>query len=153
TAAMAVGFVGGALFYNGGQFAANMGHRLAESGNGYATGVNPLGAAQAASADEEHGEDGDGHAQGDESAEGHVEEGGLQLSDVQIAAAGIELAEAQARSMSTYISLPGEVNFDEERTAHVVPPSAGVVERVLVGLGQKVAAGEALAVIVSQQVS
>src|SRR5690606_11774304 len=101
----------------------------------------------------EHGEDGDGHAQGDEAAEGHAEEGGLLLSDVQIAAAGIELAEAQARSMSTYISLPGEVNFDEERTAHVVPPSAGVVERVLVGLGQKVAAGEALAVIVSQQVS
>lgn len=153
TAAMAVGFVGGALFYNGGQFAADMGHRLAESDKGYATGVNPLGAAQAASAGEEHAEDGDGHAQGDESAEGHAEEGGLLLSDVQIAAAGIELAEAQARSMSTYISLPGEVNFDEERTAHVVPPSAGVVERVLVGLGQKVAAGEALAVIVSQQVS
>ena len=32
-------------------------------------------------------------------------------------------------------------------------PSAGVVERVLVGLGQKVAAGDGLATIVSQQVS
>lgn len=34
-----------------------------------------------------------------------------------------------------------------------MPPSAGVVERVLVGLGQKVAAGDGLATIVSQQVS
>ncbi|WP_159972418.1 efflux RND transporter periplasmic adaptor subunit [Pseudomonas sp. 8Z] len=154
TAAIAAGFVGGALFYNGGQFATDLGQRLLQSGQGYMASINPVALAYAGEGhgedDDEHDEEGAGHA---EATQAHDEEGGLTLSEAQIAAAGIEVAEVQARSMSTYISLPGEVNFNEERTAHVVPPSAGVVERVLVGLGQKVAAGEALAVIFSQQVS
>lgn len=149
-AALTLGFVGGALFYNGGRYAAEIGHMLASNDSVDAVKVRQVSEVEDEHADDDHGEAGDDHG---ESAGGHAEEGGLVLSKAQIAAAGIELVDVQARAMSTYISLPGEVNFDEERTAHVVPPSAGVVERVLVGLGQKVAAGDGLATIVSQQVS
>lgn len=144
-----MGFVGGALFYNGGRYAAEIGHMLASNDSVDAVKVRQVSEVEDEHADDDHGEAGDDHG---ESA-GACRRGGLVLSKAQIAAAGIELVDVQARAMSTYISLPGEVNFDEERTAHVVPPSAGVVERVLVGLGQKVAAGDGLATIVSQQVS
>lgn len=81
------------------------------------------------------------------------EEGVLVLNEQQIQAASIQLAKAQPRQISTLLSLPGEVRFDEDRTSHIVPRAAGVVESVKVNLGQKVKQGELLAVIASQQIS
>ena len=81
------------------------------------------------------------------------EEGVLVLNEQQIQAAGIQLAKAQPRQISSVLSLPGEVRFDEDRTSHIVPRAAGVVESVRVNLGQKVKQGELLAVIASQQIS
>jgi cobalt-zinc-cadmium efflux system membrane fusion protein len=81
------------------------------------------------------------------------EEGKLELSPEQIKAARIGVATAQPRAMSTSLSLPGEIRFDEDRTAHVVPRVAGVVESVAVNLGQAVKKGDLLAVIASQQIS
>jgi len=81
------------------------------------------------------------------------EEGHLTLSAEQIAAAGIQLAQARAQSISLGLSFPGEVRFDEDRTAHVVPRVPGVVESVSVNLGQWVKKGQLLAVIASQQIS
>ncbi|TDR42399.1 cobalt-zinc-cadmium efflux system membrane fusion protein [Pseudomonas brenneri] len=85
--------------------------------------------------------------------EDEEEEGVLVLNEQQIQAAGIQLAKAQPRQISTLLSLPGEVRFDEDRTSHIVPRAAGVVESVKVNLGQKVKQGELLAVIASQQIS
>jgi cobalt-zinc-cadmium efflux system membrane fusion protein len=93
----------------------------------------------------------EGAAADGEHAEG--EEGHLTLSAEQIAAAGIQLAEARAQSISLGLSFPGEVRFDEDRTAHVVPRVPGVVESVSVNLGQSVKKGQLLAVIASQQIS
>ncbi|MGB6213233.1 efflux RND transporter periplasmic adaptor subunit [Pseudomonas mandelii] len=94
------------------------------------------------------------HAEENAAAEGeHGEEGRIKLSAEQIAAAGIELAEARAQSISSGLSFPGEVRFDEDRTAHVVPRVPGVVESVAVNLGQPVKKGQLLAVIASQQIS
>jgi membrane fusion protein, heavy metal efflux system len=45
--------------------------------------------------------------------------------------------------------MPGEVRFNEDRTAHVVPRLAGVVESVSANLGQQVKKGQVLAVISS----
>ena len=81
------------------------------------------------------------------------EEGELELTEQQIQAAGIKIAEAQPRSVSTLLVLPGEVCFDEDRTSHILPRTAGVVESVKVNLGQSVKKGELLAVIASQQIS
>ncbi|WP_448632547.1 MULTISPECIES: efflux RND transporter periplasmic adaptor subunit [Pseudomonas fluorescens group] len=86
-----------------------------------------------------------------EHAEG--EEGHLTLSTEQIAAAGIQLAQAREQSISLGLPFPAEVRFDEDRTAHVVPRVPGVVESVSVNLGQTVKKGQLLAVIASQQIS
>ncbi|AHG38981.1 cytochrome C peroxidase [Pseudomonas syringae CC1557] len=81
------------------------------------------------------------------------EEGHIELTAEQIKAAGIELATAEPRQMSTTVTFPGEIRFDEDRTAHVVPRVSGVVESVKVDLGQAVKKGQVLAVIASQQIS
>ena len=86
-------------------------------------------------------------------AEGEAEEGHLTLSDDQIRSAGIQLIEAKEQSISLSLPFPGEVRFDEDRTAHVVPRVPGVVESVHVNLGQTVKKGQLLAVIASQQIS
>ncbi|MHC8395652.1 efflux RND transporter periplasmic adaptor subunit [Pseudomonas sp. LB3P93] len=94
------------------------------------------------------------HAEEGAAADGeHTEEGHLELSAEQITAAGIQLAEARAQNISLGLPFPGEVRFDEDRTAHVVPRVPGVVESVSVNLGQSVKKGQLLAVIASQQIS
>ncbi|WP_095098997.1 efflux RND transporter periplasmic adaptor subunit [Pseudomonas sp. Irchel 3A5] len=100
--------------------------------------------------DEEHGKKGHG-AEGAEDS--HEEEGKLELNAEQSKSAGIELAVAAPRSMSTSVTFPGEIRFDEDRTTHVVPRVGGVVEEVKVDLGQSVKKGQVLAVIASQQIS
>lgn len=81
------------------------------------------------------------------------EEGLIELSREQIDAAGIQLVKSTSGAMSASISLPGEIRFDEDRTAHVVPRTVGVVESVQVNLGEAVKKGQLLAVIASQQIS
>jgi cobalt-zinc-cadmium efflux system membrane fusion protein len=113
---------------------------------------NPGQASKGEASHDEHGEDSHGH--GIEAAEEHQEkEGALHLSIAQIESAGIQLATAAPREMGTAISFPGEIRFDEDRTAHVVPRVPGVVEAVQAELGQAVKRGQVLAVIASQQIS
>lgn len=85
--------------------------------------------------------------------EEHGEDEGLRLSDEQLRTAGVELVEAAPDEFAGRLALPGEIAFDAERTAHLVPRVGGVVERVAAGLGQKVKRGELLAVIASPQLS
>lgn len=103
---------------------------------------------------DEHGNEGAAKESAEgEHAEGEEEEGHLTLSDEQINSAGIQLVEAKAQSISLSLPFPGEIRFDEDRTAHVVPRVPGVVESVHVNLGQQVKKGQLLAVIASQQIS
>lgn len=104
-----------------------------------------------------HAHDGkqdDGHGHGEEGGEAHAEqEGSLHLSAAQIEAAGVQLVAAGPMTLGTAISFPGEIRFDEDHTAHVVPRVPGVVEAVQAELGQAVKRGQVLAVIASQQIS
>ncbi len=115
-------------------------------------------ASKAQAPHDDHGEDSHGHAAA-QAVEGHAEkehgeeEGQLHLSIAQIESAGIQLAAAGPRELGTAISFPGEIRFDEDRTAHVVPRVPGVVEAVQAELGQAVKRGQVLAVIASQQIS
>ncbi|CAK9887819.1 MULTISPECIES: efflux RND transporter periplasmic adaptor subunit [Pseudomonas] len=93
------------------------------------------------------------HGAAEKTEEGHAEEGALTLSQEQIDLAGIELVAVGPRQLQRSLSLPGEIRFDEDRTAHLVPRAAGVVESVAVVLGQQVKAGDLLAVIASPQIS
>ena len=85
---------------------------------------------------------------------GHEEEEGLiKLSEAQSQTVGVTLATVGAASIRKEVVLPGEIRFDEDRTAHVVPRVAGVVASVHARLGEKVAKGQLLAVIHSAAVS
>lgn len=103
-----------------------------------------------------------GHA--DEAVEGHAkaekDEHGTQadeksipqqikLDAAQLKAAAITMQTVGAGTLQASTSFQGEVRFDEERTAHVVPQLAGVAQTVSTQLGQRVRQGEVLAVISS----
>lgn len=99
--------------------------------------------------DDHHDEDKDGeHKDGE-----HKDEGKIALTQEQIAAAGIGLKTAGPLQIRSGLQLPGEIRFNEDRTAHVVPQVAGIVESVSAKLGQKVRKGQVLAVISSSAVS
>ncbi|WP_447739710.1 efflux RND transporter periplasmic adaptor subunit [Pseudomonas laurentiana] len=132
---------------------------IAALGLGGLAWTGNLGQASKAEArNDDHGDDSHGHAE-EHAAEGHAEEGHaeeegqLHLSIAQIEAAGVQLTAAGPRELGTAISFPGEIRFDEDRTAHVVPRVPGVVEAVQAELGQTVKRGQVLAVIASQQIS
>ena len=65
------------------------------------------------------------------------EEGKVELSDAQIKAASIGIDTAGLQSIKSALQLPGEIRLNEDRTSHVVPRIAGVVESVQASLGQR----------------
>lgn len=77
----------------------------------------------------------------------------IALSDAQIAGAAIAIDTAAAARIDTFIRMPGEVTFNEERTAHVSAGVDGVVQAVQAQLGQTVARGALLASIASAAVA
>ncbi|MEB3736133.1 efflux RND transporter periplasmic adaptor subunit [Halopseudomonas pachastrellae] len=85
----------------------------------------------------------DEHDDGPEGA-AHVEAAEVELSETQILAAGISLATAQPAQIKSAIELPGEITFNQDRTAQVVPRLSGVVEAVKVDLGEQVKQGKCL---------
>lgn len=81
------------------------------------------------------------------------EEGKVELSDAQIKAASIRVDTAGPARIRSTLQLPGEIRLNEDRTSHVVPRVAGVVENIYASLGQSVKKGQVLAVIASPAVS
>lgn len=77
----------------------------------------------------------------------------IALTEAQIKAADITLAKAGPADISTILTLPGEIRFNEDRTAHVVPKLAGVVVAVHAELGETVKRGQLLAVLASSALS
>lgn len=77
------------------------------------------------------------------------EEGKVELTDAQVQSAAITLDAASPSRIKSVLQLPGEIKLNEDRTAHVVPRLAGVVDSVRVSIGQTVRKGEVLAVIAS----
>lgn len=94
-----------------------------------------------------------GHAGGKDDGHAANEPEVIAMSAAQIQAAAIALETAGPATIRTTTRLPGEIGFNEDRTAHVVPRVAGVVEAVPATLGQSVRKGDLLAVIASAQVS
>lgn len=107
---------------------------------------------------------GDGHADtgghgdaehhvGKTETEGEAHDETIVLTDAQIQSAGIGIDKATPARIRTSSQLPGEIRFNEDRTAHVVPRLTGVVESVPANLGQPVKRGQVLAVIASTGLS
>ncbi len=100
------------------------------------------------------------HKEGASAEAGHKEEEHKEgeerrvtLSAAQIAAAGIIVESAGPAQLQSAAQFQGEIRFDEDRTAHVVPRLAGVAEAVNASLGQSVKKGQVLAVIASTSLS
>ncbi|MET0322218.1 MAG: efflux RND transporter periplasmic adaptor subunit [Duganella sp.] len=121
----------------------------------------PEPATQDRDAHAEHGDQAKGKAEGSEPAPAahadrdaaRVTAATIALDAAQIKAAGIVLAVAGPAKISVVTSLPGEIRFNDDRTAHVVPKLAGVVTAVHADLGQSVRQGQVLAVIASSGLS
>lgn len=112
-------------------------------------------AAETAEHHDEHGAEGNaapaagkehGH---DEAAESKV----VAFTDAQIASAEIAVRVAGPVKLDTFIRMPGEIKFNEDRTAHVTPRVDGIVEQVVASLGQQVRRGDLLAVVASAEIS
>jgi cobalt-zinc-cadmium efflux system membrane fusion protein len=88
-----------------------------------------------------------------ENKESKENEEKIPFTDEQVKAAGIVVEGAGPARIKTALELPGEIRFNEDRTAHVVPRVAGVVERVSADLGQEVKRGQVLAVLSSPSLS
>ena len=77
----------------------------------------------------------------------------LTLTPAQQQAAGIATQAVAAGTLQATHEFQGEIRFNEDRTAHVVPRLAGVIEAVPANLGQQVRAGQLLAVLASPALS
>lgn len=99
---------------------------------------------------QEHGESGHTDAENsnnDKSATAaHSEsEEGVTLTQAQLAAQDIQLAEAKSGTVSSMIRIPARLSVNTDQQAHVSAGFAGRVEQVYVQTGQQVTRGQALA--------
>src|SRR5690606_19145841 len=80
-------------------------------------------------------------------------EGKIPLSEAQLATSAITVGTAGPAQVNTNLQLPGEIHFNQDRTAAIVPRVTGIVEKVSVDLGQQVKRGQVLATIASAELS
>jgi cobalt-zinc-cadmium efflux system membrane fusion protein len=77
-------------------------------------------------------------------------EGRVTMDDATAANSGIEIATAGPATIVSTLALQGEIQFDQDRVAHVIPRLSGVVVRSAKNLGDTVKKGDLLAVVESQ---
>ena len=95
-----------------------------------------------------------GHAgHGDHADHADEDAGQIPMTPEQIRNAGLSISSAGPGRIRSAVEFPGEIKFNEDRTAHVVPRVAGVAESVVANLGQRVKKGDLLAVFASTQLS
>ncbi|WP_418131321.1 efflux RND transporter periplasmic adaptor subunit [Variovorax sp. 375MFSha3.1] len=123
------------------------GHKEAKAGDDH---DHSHGEAKGHGDKEHHAEEGKGEAK---SAAHKEDEEKIAFTDEQIKAADIAIESAGPARIKLSLQLPGEIKFNEDRTAHVVPRVAGVVDSVPANLGQEVKRGEVLAVLSSPGLS
>ncbi|HJQ60508.1 MAG TPA: efflux RND transporter periplasmic adaptor subunit [Vineibacter sp.] len=90
--------------------------------------------------------DAHGHSKGDDH-----KDGGVEMSDAKVAAAGIELAKAGPAELRETFRLNGIIQANQEALVQVTPRFPGVVKELRKRLGDKVAKGDVLATVESNQ--
>ena len=91
---------------------------------------------------ESHG--GNGHEEPPEASE-------VKLKSNQVKLAGIKTAPAISGEINIELQLTGEVSFNENRLAHIVPRVPGVVHEVLKTMGDSVKKNEIMAILESSE--
>lgn len=79
------------------------------------------------------------------------EERRVHLDAAALAEFGVVVRAAAGGDLDIGVSLPGEVTVNQDRLAHVTPRASGVVEEVLVHVGDRVASGQVLAILASAE--
>ncbi len=102
-----------------------------------------LGCGQAPGADDHAGEE----------SEAHIEERVVHIGANAASDFGIRVETARSGQIAVSTDLPGEVQVNGDRMAHVAPRVGGVVNRVLVSLGDNVRKGQLLAVLESRELA
>ena len=116
-----------------------------------------LGLVQAASAEKEPGHhEGESHSQDSEheehgGEEAHDEHGVVRLTAAELDEFGIKVTEAGPGLIETHLELPGEVQPNASRLAHIVPRFSGIVTEVRAEIGDYVKRGQVLAIIESDE--
>lgn len=89
-----------------------------------------------------------GHDHGHGGPGGHEGEPAFTVADFE--RRGVRMATAEAGAVDVGVDLPGEVQANGDRLAHLAPRFAGLVREVRKRVGDPVRAGEVLAVIESE---
>ncbi len=71
----------------------------------------------------------------------------------QIERSGLQLKQAGPAQLQLWLDIPGEIEVNTDRIAHVVPRVTGVVREVRKGLGQSVQKGEIMAILESRELA
>lgn len=82
---------------------------------------------------------------------GHGER--VSFDAAQRAEFGIEVAAAGPGSVARWLALPGEIAVHADRVAHLAPRVAGVAGEVIAALGDRVEAGQVLAIVESRELA
>jgi cobalt-zinc-cadmium efflux system membrane fusion protein len=77
----------------------------------------------------------------------------VRLDEAVMKESGIEIATAAPGKLQVHDTLSGEIAFNSDRLAHIVPRVPGVVREVRKNLGDTVRAGEVLAVLESRDLA
>ena len=80
-------------------------------------------------------------------------EGRIEMSDETVKSSAIEVSVAGPKVMRSELNLPGEIQFNADRLAHVVPRMTGVLREVRKNLGDEVKKGEVIAVLESRELA
>lgn len=123
---------------------------------GLAWWINPPAVVAAQQADEHAGHD-EASANDDSAQEGHAGHGheeqaadAVSLSPEILREFGIEVRTAGEGVIEQKVRLPGEVVYNADRIADVTPSVAGITQGVNVSVGDRVEAGQVLAVLNSR---
>jgi len=92
-------------------------------------------------------------AEKDGRGEEHKGGGAVELGPEALKAAGIETAEVTERQARALLRVTGTVETNQQQTQQATPLVSGRVEQVYVALGDRVRAGQSLAVISSPQIA
>ncbi len=84
---------------------------------------------------------------------GHDAADVIEITDEQVKRFDIVCEAAISGGVGAWLQVPGEIEINHERMAHIVPHVKGRVARVDVDLGQDVRAGQVLALIESRELA
>jgi cobalt-zinc-cadmium efflux system membrane fusion protein len=79
--------------------------------------------------------------------------GPLRLSVAALQEFGVELSEAGPARLVSELTLPGEIVPNADRISHIVPRVSGIVREVRKSVGDRVTAGEVLAILDSHELA